>query len=527
MSVRSEGGNEQDEQVAGARRRYALVVVNPKAGGAAPDELRHLAYEVFTAAGWRCECQDIGPREALAAALARARREGVDLVVAAGGDGTVATVAHDLVGSGVPLGILPVGTGNMLSRDLGIPQDLTLALALLAGDHAIAPLDGMKIGDRYYFLNAEIGLAAAVMGETPPEQKRKLGMLAYVLTLLGKVFSYRSSRFSLTIDGVSRRMRADAVLIANAGLLRPLGPEWASQISPADGALDLIVWRVKGLHGFLRLAWELFKGVESSPVLYHGRVSRSARVAADRALPVQADGEALGLGELDVEVVPSAIRVAVPLAEAMAEGAKQRLGPEARQAKAWQRQERLARELGPVGRLDTALFLAVNSLPHPPALDLGMRLLSAVMSKGMAWAAGLILVALLDGRQGWRAVRDVLPAMWLAGLTVEYPVKRLFGRMRPFRALALSSVVGPKPTGYSFPSAHSAVAFTAARLISVHYPKRTAALYALASLVGFSRLYLGVHYTSDVLVGALTGFILAPISRLAIKRLSACRDHSR
>ena len=148
-----------------------------------------------------------------------------------------------------------------------------------------------------------------------------------------------------------------------------------------------------------------------------------------------------------------------------------------------------------------------------------MRGLSFVMSKGMAWAAGLVLASRIDGARGQRAFGEVLPTMWLAGLVVEFPVKRLFNRARPFVTMTLSSVTGSKPAGYSFPSAHTAVSFAVAWLLRPYYPRLSPAIYGLASLVGFSRLYLGVHYLSDVVIGAATGTAVAE----ALRRVLAGR----
>jgi len=105
--------------------------------------------------------------------------------------------------------------------------------------------------------------------------------------------------------------------------------------------------------------------------------------------------------------------------------------------------------------------------------------------------------------------------MALAGTAVEIPIKRLFNRTRPFVALTVANVIGERPSGYSFPSAHTATSFAAAWLLSRHYPRRTPLLFGVAGLVGLSRLYLGVHYLTDVLVGAALGVALAEAYRRA------------
>ena len=103
-----------------------------------------------------------------------------DIVFTLGGDGTAMEVAGSLAGSGVPIGVLPGGTGNLLARALGIPRDVTRAVpALLGGDVRAIDL-GVVLGHRFA-VAAGVGIDAAMVAETPQWMKKRLGVLAYTI----------------------------------------------------------------------------------------------------------------------------------------------------------------------------------------------------------------------------------------------------------------------------------------------------------------------------------------------------------
>lgn len=183
-------------------------------------------------------------------------------------------------------------------------------------------------------------------------------------------------------------------------------------------------------------------------------------------------------------------------------------------------QKALLRRLKPLSAADAAVFLTVNRMPHSPAVNSFMYALTTIMNRGDGWVLGLLVATLLNRKRGKRAMLDVLPALWLATATVEFPIKRFFRRRRPFISLVQAIVIGKKPGQYSFPSGHSAAAFGGAWLLSRHFPRLTPLLYAIASLVGFSRVYLGVHYPGDVLSGATSGVVFSAIYRRVIEAFS-------
>jgi undecaprenyl-diphosphatase len=128
----------------------------------------------------------------------------------------------------------------------------------------------------------------------------------------------------------------------------------------------------------------------------------------------------------------------------------------------------------------------------------------------------LVVAALLDRRRGRRALLQVLPPLWVATMTVEYPIKYYFRRRRPFIDIVQAIAIGRKPGSYSFPSGHAASAFAGAWLLSHHYSRLAPLWFAIAALTGFSRIYLGVHYPGDVASGALLGTLLAEATRWVI-----------
>lgn len=187
-------------------------------------------------------------------------------------------------------------------------------------------------------------------------------------------------------------------------------------------------------------------------------------------------------------------------------------GPDTRNAKRLLRKA-LYHRLKPLDAVDAAIFIQINNMPHPRWLDAVMRRFSFVMTSGMGWLLPIAFAIFRNPRRGGRAALDVLPSLWIATSIVEYPIKRFFRRKRPFISIVRAIVVGRKPGSYSFPSGHTASAFAGATLLARHFPRYRGLLYFVASLVGFSRIYLGAHYPGDVVSGGLTGATLAQIFR--------------
>ena len=206
--------------------------------------------------------------------------------------------------------------------------------------------------------------------------------------------------------------------------------------------------------------------------------------------------------------------------EVVAEAAQEILNPEQQGAPAVAEQTQreylrraVLKHLKPLDALDAAVFLRINHLPHTRLLNSFFYVITLIFTGGAAWYALMGVVTLRNRQFGWRLVREAALPLALATSLVEYPIKWYFRRKRPFITIIQAIVIGKKPNSWSFPSGHSATAFAGAWLLSRAWPQKRAWLYAIASVVGFSRMYLGDHYPGDVVTGSVLGTIFAMLFR--------------
>lgn len=178
------------------------------------------------------------------------------------------------------------------------------------------------------------------------------------------------------------------------------------------------------------------------------------------------------------------------------------------------------RRLAPLDALDANLFLAINHLPHTHALNAFFYTLTTIFNLVAPWYGELGIMALRDRKNAKNILQEsVLPLMITTSLT-ELVIKPYFRRRRPFISIIQAIVIGRKPGTWSFPSGHAAAAFAGAWLLNHQSPRPGLLRYFVASLVGFSRIYLGDHYPGDVASGALFGLLSAEFFHRLLKKRS-------
>lgn len=290
-----------------------LVILNPVAGNADASGIRQALERGFSDGKWSYEIYVTTGQECVADVVRADLNRGFDAIVAAGGDGTVSGVADGMAHSGIPLGIIPVGTGNTLARDLGIPLDPAEALDLLTGAHDVNEIDGIRVDDRLFVLNVSVGISSLTMRDTDYQQKRRFGFLAYIWQGVRWVVGLQPRRFTVIADDQSNLVRAAEVVIANSRLIgmRPLG--WGDHVLLDDGRLDICLVHTRRAPDYIRLSANILLGrPRQDPDVHYLSATRGIRVETDRPLPVQGDGDIIGQTPLHAEVVPRALRVIVP-----------------------------------------------------------------------------------------------------------------------------------------------------------------------------------------------------------------------
>ena len=289
--------------------RRALLIVNPGSRGGA--RLQGAALQAIRAAGIECDLM-VTERAGHAAALCTEHAARYDLVFTLGGDGTAVEVIGALAGSGKPVGVLPGGTGNLIARTLGIPMRLRRAVAALVdGDRAAIDLGEIN-GARRFAFSAGIGVDARMIEDAPAHLKRRLGVLAYVMSAARAVLRRREFVVRATVDGVVHERRASAVMVVNFGavlndLIR-LGPDIRSD----DGVLDLCIFSPETLAESVGVLWRLFRKDFRSDARVLYVPGRRFRIETVPVMTAQADGELIGPTPLDITVAPLAALMLVP-----------------------------------------------------------------------------------------------------------------------------------------------------------------------------------------------------------------------
>lgn len=408
--------------VEGGRERRAAIVANPAKVDA--EALRRAVADAESRHGWAPSLWlETTPEDAGAGQAREAVEAGVEMVVAAGGDGTVRVVADVLGGTRLALGVIPAGTGNLLARNLGIPigsvdraVDVAFGGRTRAIDYGAVEVerpDGARERTAFTVI-CGVGIDAAMIANTDDELKKRVGWVAYMGGILRSVRGGHAMKLRFRIDGgAARAAHANTVMIGNCGIL-PGNVVLLPDAVIDDGALDIAVLRPKGLLGWLQI-WArilvqsgLLQRTEvGRRMLVRGRPIRAINYSRGEDIVIRLDS-----GAEDFEVDGDAFGEIV--------AARMRVEPEGLlvRAPATERPDPVARADEAIARLQSV----VEQLPAVPGVQ-GLPGLHGL--QGLSGRSG----AAAGSPQGMPGIRveprDAEPAPGIDGLAPDPEAERL------------------------------------------------------------------------------------------------------
>ena len=252
----------------------------------------------------------------------KAAQDGYEIVAIYGGDGSVMEAASGLMGTDVPMAILPGGTANVFSIEMGISGNIAQAGELIyEGAHKVRTVDmGRLDDDKLYILRLATGFEAEMTKQASRELKDRAGKLSYTIAGIMALKNPLYAHYKFTLDG-EKVVESEGIscMITNVGNLGIPGVHVASGIEPGDGLLDVVVFQKAHRESILsilnfdvyRSDDEIRKDFQKLRITDHWQ-ARQIRMESNPIRTVIIDGEVIGETPCNIEVVPEAVNVLVP-----------------------------------------------------------------------------------------------------------------------------------------------------------------------------------------------------------------------
>lgn len=289
--------------------KKALLIINPISGTRSKQGLGNVVKNRLEPLGIDVETKETKAGGDASRMAAKAVAKGYDMVLTAGGDGTVNEVANALSFTNCTLGILPYGSGNGLARSVGIPQDVFAALKIIESGHILSCDRGVVNGKPFY-CTFGVGFDAAVSEKFAAMKKR--GRITYIRSAFREFLNYHSKTYSIMIGGNIITEKALLIAVCNApqyGNNAYIGPK----AKLTDGLLDITVVHADNPFNTLLMSMDMFTGMlDKNRGIGTFKVPELTILCPDD-LPVHLDGEPMHIGQtLNIKCEKAALKIFSP-----------------------------------------------------------------------------------------------------------------------------------------------------------------------------------------------------------------------
>ncbi|WP_176525271.1 diacylglycerol/lipid kinase family protein [Caenispirillum bisanense] len=289
------------------RPRHLLIILNRRAAQKRMDRFRAVL-GLLDAVGCTYEVKETQAAGDAARFAAEAAAETVDAVAVAGGDGTINDAINGFHPATPPLGLIPLGTANVLAHEIGLATDPAAIAAALTAGRCLSVVPGQANGRRFMMM-ASVGFDAHVVGGVRRSVKRRIGKLVYVLSALRQLLRYPCPHLTALVDG---RPVTAATLVVSRGRLYGGRYVMAPAADLATPEFQVSIFRRKGRLAMAGYSAALPLGLLNRWNLIDHVVARRVEVHARPGDPVQADGDTATALPVVIDLADQAIEVLVP-----------------------------------------------------------------------------------------------------------------------------------------------------------------------------------------------------------------------
>jgi diacylglycerol kinase (ATP) len=293
------------------------IIHNPVAGSGKRNNRASRLIVKLTEAGHAVRTYTTGKPGDATTLAQQAIFEGAEVVVAAGGDGTVNEVIQGMVGSEVPLAVYPAGTTNVWCKQVKMPRNPRRAAGVIGGGLR-RQIDLGRANNRYFLLMTGIGLDGEITQAVDLKLKKRIGKAAYALAAVQAGLRFRAVPITLELDDLDGQMRSvttrtGMVIVTNTERYAVM--KLAREAQMDDGQLEILVFKEKNFFSRLRRAVSLLtSSCDRDPNIERYRV-RHVRIEVANSVGMQIDGDPTGYTDaapLNIECIPAALKVIVP-----------------------------------------------------------------------------------------------------------------------------------------------------------------------------------------------------------------------